>query len=436
MNELTLIGIIGIILLLILFILEFEIGFALALVGFAGFAYVVSFEAACSMLVTDVYKSFFSYGYAVVPFFILMGQIMSSAGVSKKLYRTAYTFVGHIPGGLAIATVGAATIFKAICGSSIAVSAAFASVAAPEMDKYQYDKRLSSGTVATVGTLGVLLPPSLVLIILAISIQESIGKMFIAGIVPGLMIALSYALSIYIHCKIKPQYGPKGERSTWKERLRSVPAIIAPLIIFLVVIGGIFAGFFTPSEAGAVGAVTVLIYSLIAEGLTLNNLKKALVDTLGTSCMVIILIAGAMIFGRFFAVTKISFFLADWVGGLPLSPKIIMVAIALIYLIGGSFIEDMAFLMLATPIFYPVVMKLGFDPIWFIIFICIVLMIGGVLPPMAMGVFVVSNITKVPLNQVYKGIYPLLIGVVLVGALILFFPDIVLFLPRMVSGGG
>jgi C4-dicarboxylate transporter, DctM subunit len=434
MNDPTLIGIAGVILLLVLFFLEFEIGFALAFVGFFGFAYLVSFEAAATMLVNDIYKSFFNYGLTVVPLFVLMGQIMTNAGVSTKLFRSADKFVGHIPGGLGIATVGAATLFKAICGSSIATSATFAGVAIPEMDKHHYSKSLSTGIVATVGTLGILLPPSIVLIILGLTIQESIGRLFLAGIVPGLMVAVSYVLIIYTQCKLKPDYGPRGKKSSWKERIMSLSDVIAVLAIFVIVMGGIFGGIFTPSEAGAVGTVCVFIYAVAREGLGLQGMKKAISDTLGTTCMVVLLIAGAMIFGRFFAATKISFQLANWIGTIPVNRNIIVLIIALIYLIGGSFIEDMAFLIMATPIFYPVIVKLGFDPTWFVIFICVVLMIGVVIPPMAMNVFVVSNLAKVPTGTVYKGVYPLLIGLTVVGALIMIFPQIPLILPKMFGG--
>jgi tripartite ATP-independent transporter DctM subunit len=359
---------------------------------------------------------------------------MTNAGVSSKLFKSADKFMGHIPGGLGMATVGAATIFKAICGSSIATSATFAGVAIPEMDKHHYNKSLSTGIVATVGTLGILLPPSIVLIILGLTIQESIGRLFLAGIIPGLMVAFSYALIIYIQCKIKPEYGPPGKKSSWKERFISLFDVIAAIVIFLIVMGGIFGGIFTPSEAGAVGTVTVFIYTAVREGLSFKALKKAISDTLGTTCMVVVLIAGATIFGRFFAATKISFAMADWVGAIPLDRHFILLIIALIYIVGGSFIEDMAFLIMATPIFYPVILKLGFDPTWFVIFICIVLMIGVVIPPMAMNVFVVSNLAKVPTQTVYKGVYPLLIGLIVVGTLIMIFPQITLFLPGILSG--
>ena len=422
-------GIIGLFLVLALFFTGIELGFAMALVGFIGFSYVVSMKAALNLLAKDVFDVFSSYGFTVIPLFIFMGQIAFNAGIAKRLYETAFKFVGHIPGGLAMATVGGATAFKAICGSSPATAATFASIAVPEMDRYGYSKKLSTGIVATVGTLGILMPPSVTLIVFGIITEQSIGKLFLAGLIPGLIIAFFFILIIYGWCKINPSLGPKGQKSTWRERIASIPEVVWVGIIFLLVIGGLMEGFFTPTEAGSVGTFAVLLLSLLKRDLPFKGFVKSAGESLRTACMVLMLIAGSTILGHFLAVTKIPMMAADWIIQLKLDRDLTMVIIALIYLLGGSFIDDLAFMILATPIFYPVIIKLGFDPIWFGMIIGITVMIGVVIPPVAINVFVVKNITKVPFAVIYRGVYPFLISLVVCAFLLFLFPQIALFLP-------
>ncbi len=430
MNEVV-VGLLGLATLLLLFLTGIELGFAMALVGFVGFSIIVSSQAAMNLLAKDIFDVFSSYGFTVIPLFIFMGQIAFNAGIAKRLYNASYKFIGHIPGGMAMATVVGATAFKAICGSSPATAATFASIAVPEMDRYGYDKRLSTGIVASVGTLGVLMPPSVTLVVFGIITGLSIGKLFLAGLIPGLMIACFFILTIYGWCKINPSLGPHGERSTWKERFLSLPEIGLVVFIFLMMIVGLMKGFFTPTEAGSVGTGLVLLLSLARRDLDLKGFVKSVAESLRTACMVLMLIAGSTVLGHFLAVTKIPMIAADWVAGLPLDRHIIMMIISMIYLIGGSFIDDLAFMILATPIFYPVIMKLGFDPIWFGIIIAITVMIGVVIPPVAMNVFVVKNITKTPFNVIYKGVYPFLISLVLCAALLFLFPQLALFLPNL-----
>ncbi len=429
MNEVAA-GIMGLLLVLALFFTGIELGFAMALVGFLGFAYVVSVKAALNLIAKDIFDVFSSYGFTVIPLFIFMGQIAFNAGIAKRLYDTAYKFIGHIPGGLAMATVGGATAFKAICGSSPATAATFASVAVPEMDRYGYSKKLSTGIVATVGTLGILMPPSVTLIVFGIITEQSIGKLFLAGLIPGLIIASFFVLIIYGWCKINPSLGPKGDRSSWRERAASLPELLWVGVIFLLVIGGLMKGFFTPTEAGSVGTFAVLLMALVKKELTWKGFLKSAGESLRTACMVLMLIAGSTILGHFLAVTKIPMIAADWIIQLSLHRDLTMILIALIYLAGGSFIDDLAFMILATPIFYPVIIKLGYDPIWFGMMISITVMIGVVIPPVAINVFVVKNITKVPLGVIYKGIYPFLISLVVCAALLFYFPQLALFLPQ------
>jgi tripartite ATP-independent transporter DctM subunit len=430
MNEIT-VGIIALVLLLLLFATGIELAFAMAIVGFAGFAYLKGIPCAMNLIGRDIFDVITNYGYTVFPLFILMGQIGFNAGIAVRLYNSAHKFIGHIPGGLAMATVLGATGFKAICGSSAATSATFASVAVPEMDRYGYDRRLSTGIVATVGTLGVIIPPSVVLIIYGILTEQSIGQLFLAGMIPGLIIALFFMGIIYGWAKIDPKVAPMSEKSTWKERIRSLPEVTWILLVFIIVVGGIMRGFFTPSEAGAVGTFAVLVLAVAKRDINVKGYFRSLTEALSTAGMLLMLIAGSTILGHFIAITNIPQFVADWLVALPLNRYIIIILICLVYEIGGSFIDDMAFMILATPIFYPAVIKLGFDPIWFGITIGVVIMIGVVIPPVAICVFVVKNITKEPMGRIYKGVAPFLISLVVVWGLMLLFPQLALWLPSL-----
>jgi len=430
MSDVT-IGILGLSTVLLLFLTGIELAFAMALVGFIGFSYLVSFKAGVNLLAKDFFDVFTSYGFTVIPLFVLMGQIAFNAGVAKKLYDAAYRFIGHIPGGLAMATVDGATVFKAICGSSPATAATFASVAVPEMDRYNYDKKLSTGTVATVGTLGILIPPSVTLIVFGIITEQSIGKLFLAGIVPGLMIAFFFILTIYIWCRMNPALGPKGERSTWKQRIAALPEVLWVVGVFLLVIGGLIYGFFTPTEAGSVGTFAVLLLSVFKRDIGFKGYIKSVIESLRTACMVLMLIAGSAVLGHFLTRTRIPMIAADWIISLPLSPDVIMIIISVVYLIGGSFIDDLAFMILATPIFYPAIIKLGYDPIWFGMIIAITVMVGVVIPPVAINVFVVRAITKQPFSVIYSGVYPFLISLIVCAVLLFIFPPIATFLPSV-----
>jgi tripartite ATP-independent transporter DctM subunit len=407
------------------------IGISMVLAGFIGFAVIVNVQAALSLVAQDIYNTFSSYGFTVIPLFVFMGQIAASAGMARDLYNAAYKFIGHISGGLAIGTVLAGTAFKAVCGSSNATAATFATVAVPEMDRYNYDRKLSCGTVATVGTLGAILPPSVAMIIYGLITETSIGKLFLAGIIPGLMIAFSFIITLLFWCKINPRLGPKGEKSTWKERLASLFPVLWVIAIFFLVVGGLMMGLFTPTEAGSVGALAVLILSVVKRDMNLEGFIKSTMESVHIACMILILIAGATILGHFFAVTKIPYVTADWLGAFQVNRNIIMIIIILIYLIGGSLIEDLAFFILITPIFLPIILRLGYDPVWFGVIANVTCMIGVIIPPMAVTVFVVSGITKVPIGTVYKGVYPFIFGMSICLLIFLFFPQISLWLPNL-----
>ena len=428
MDEIT-IGIIAVVILLGLFLTGLELAFAMALIGVAGYAYVVGPQQALAMLAHDFYDSLESYGLTVVPLFVLMGQIAFNAGIAKRLYDSAHKFLGHIPGGLAMATVAGATVFKAISGSIVATSATFASVAVPEMERYNYSKKLSTGIVATVGTLGVLIPPSVTLILLGLITQQSIGKLFMAGIIPGLMISFFFGLVIFGWARINPAIGPKSEKYAWPARVKTLPDVMWPILIFFVIIGGLMNGFFTPTEAGSIGTFAVFVLCIVKGDIKFHGIRQSIKEALRTSCMVLVIVAASTVLGHFIAVTNIPNAVAEWVVTLPLHRHIIMSLIFIIYLIGGSFIDDLAFMIMATPIFYPAIVNMNYDPIWACIMISLTVCVGSVIPPVAMCVFVVKNITKVPMNIIYQGVYPFLISLILCVVLLFIFPQLTLYLP-------
>jgi len=430
MNEIS-VGIIGLFVLLLLFATGIELGFGMAFIGFIGFIYINGFDAAVQVVARDTYEVITNYGYTVFPLFILMGQIGFNAGIAVRLYDAANRFVGHVPGGLAIATVAAASAFKAICGSATATTATFASVSIPEMDKYGYDRRLSTGIVAIVGTLGCIIPPSVVLILYGLITEQSIGRLFLAGIIPGAIIAIFFVSIIYIWAKINPKLAPLSEKSSWKKRVESLPEVGWILIVFVLIIGGIMNGFFTPTEAGGIGTFAVILLAIYKRSLTFKAYVKSLREALSTAVMILMLLVGSMILGHFITITTIPMKIADIVVSLDMNRYIILFLICIVYQLGGSFIDDLAFMVLATPIFYPAVLKLGFDPIWFGIIVGVVVMIGVVIPPVAVCVFVVKSITREPIGLIYKGVAPFLISIIIVWGLLMLFPELALWLPSI-----
>jgi len=425
----TVVGILGMLLLLAFFMTGIELGIAMAVIGLLGYSFVVSTKAGLSMVAQDVYDTFSTYGFTVIPVFILMGQLAFNGGIARKLYASAHRLIGHVPGGLAMATTVGAAAFGSVTGATTAAAATFSGVGIPEMDRYHYRRVLSTGIVASAGCLGCLIPPSVPLIIYGIITEQSIGKLFLASIIPGILAALCFMVIIYGWSRIDPSLAPRAERSSWRERIISLKGVVGVLVIFLVVMGGLLEGFFTPTEAGSVGALAVAVLAFLSRDMNLSGLSKSLRESLLTAAMVLLLIAGSTIFGHFITVTKIPMIAADWITNLPLHAHLIMILIGFIYLLGGSFIDDLAFMILATPIFYPVAVKLGYDLIWFGIFVQLTIMIGVIIPPVAVNVFVVRNITKESLITIYRGVTPFLLGLVFVIFLLFLFPQIALFIP-------
>jgi C4-dicarboxylate transporter DctM subunit len=425
-------GILGIVLLVLLFLLKMPVAFAMALIGFVGFAYLTTPKAALGLLGRDIFESFSSYPLSVIPMFILMGTFAFASGISRRLYRTAYAWVGQFRGGLTIATVFACAGFGAICGSSTATAATMGQIALPEMKKYKYDDTLATGTVAAAGTLGILIPPSTVLIVYGIMTEESIGKLFVAGILPGIILSIFFAATVALLCWRKPSIGPPGPPTDWKEKLRGTTGITPALILFLLAIGGLFFGWFSPTQAGAIGAGGALLIGLVRGQLTWRAFFDAGKEGLRTSCMVIFIITGATVFGHFMAVSRIPFVLAEWLGGLPIHPMAVMGVIVFIYFIGGFFMDSMALIVLTIPIFYPLVIKLGFDPIWFGVIIVLVGEMGVITPPVGVNVFVIKGIAPdVPLEKVFIGIFPFLGALIILTIILMFFPQIALILPNL-----
>ena len=424
MSELQ-IGLLGIAFLFLLLASSMPVAFAMTLVGLIGFAVVVNVPAALQVLATDYYDIFSSYGLTVIPLFVFMGQVAFHTGISKKLFDSAHCWFGWLRGGLAMATVGACTAFGAICGSGPATAATMAAVALPEMKRYKYDPGFAAGTVAAGGSIGMMIPPSVVFIVYGVMTEQSIGKLFIAGIVPGLLVSALFMATIWLMCKFRPGLAPPVAAVSWRERFRSLGGVVEILLLFALVMGGMFAGWFTPTEAAAIGAAGSVAIAVAARKCSFRMLATALGETLRTSCMVMVIVAGATVFGHFLQVTNVPMELAAWLAGLPLPAAAIMLLIILFYLVAGAFLDALALVLLTIPIFYPVVMNLGFDPIWFGVMIVLVTQMGVISPPVGVNVYVVSGMDRsVSLQSVFKGAMPFLAALVLAALVLLAFPAI------------
>ncbi|MBP1698462.1 MAG: TRAP-type C4-dicarboxylate transport system, DctM subunit [Deltaproteobacteria bacterium] len=426
------VGLVGIVLLVALFLIRVPVAFSMTIVGLAGFAYLSGIESALSLLAQDIFETFSSQPLSVIPTFILMGSFAFASGISQRLYFAGYTWVGHLRGGLTLATVLACSGFAAICGSTAATAATMGKIALPEMKKYNYDQSFATGTVASAGTLGILIPPSTVFIVYGIMTEESIGKLFVAGIIPGAILTVLFMLTVVVLCLHNPKLGPAGPVTTWRQKFIALSGIIEAVILFALAIGGLFLGWFSPTQAGGIGAFGALVIGLFRGGFNLKVTLDATRDGLRTSCMVLFIIAGATVFGHFMAISNIPFKLADWVGNLPIPPMAIMGVIIFLYFIGGFFMDSMAMIVVSLPIFFPIVKKFGFDPIWFGVIIVIIAEMGVITPPVGVNVFVIKGIAPdVPLNDIFKGIFPFLVGLFILTFLLMAFPWIATWLPSL-----
>ncbi len=427
-------GIIGIIIFLLLLATKIPIALAMTMVGLAGFACLVSPAAAFHMTAAEIYNVFSSYSLSVIPMFIWMGFLAYYSGLGSSLYHLAYKFLGHFPGGLAVATQVTCALFGAVCGSNTATAATIGTIALPEMRKYRYNDSLSTASVAAGGALGVLIPPSIIFIVYGIATEQSISRLFLAGILPGLLLMTLYIITIYLLASRRPELGPPGPKTPWRERLAALRSgLLEVLIIFTISLWGLVAGWFTPTEAGAVGAASVLLVALVERRINWERFVKSLADTTRTVAMIMLLVAGATVFGRFIAVSRLPFALAEWAGSLPLPPFLILTIVFLIYLCLGCFIDALALILLTVPIFFPLVVEvLGYDPIWFGVIIVLVVAMGIITPPVGMNVYIIKGVAKdIPLEVIFKGVWPFVAALTVCFFLLALFPQIATFLPSL-----
>jgi C4-dicarboxylate transporter DctM subunit len=427
MSHGAMIGVMGIVvLLLVLFLLGTPVGFAMALVGFAGYCYIVSVPAALSMVGNEFWAAFSSYGMTVIPLFVFMGQIAFYTGVSRKLFDAAYAWVGHIRGGLAAASVLACAAFATICGSNTATAATMATVALPEMKKYGYHPLLSVGSVAAGSTLGVVIPPSVVLIVIGLYANQSIAKLFYGGFSAGIVLTVMMVATVWVLCKIHPEWGPAGVKATWRQRFAALPGAFEMVLLFLLVIVGLYLGWFTPSEAGAIGSFFAIVIALFQGKMNWKVLSSAIKDTMNATSMVLMIVAGAFIFGKFLTVTRMPFELADWVAGLPVAPVVILMVVFVIYMIGGMIMDALALLIITIPIFFPLAEKLGYDPLWFGVVLTVITTMGAITPPVAATMYVVAGVAKdVPMKTVFKAMFLFVPSYLVSVGLYMAFPQII-----------
>ncbi|OPY79895.1 MAG: Sialic acid TRAP transporter permease protein SiaT [Syntrophorhabdus sp. PtaU1.Bin058] len=424
-------GVVGILLFVVLILFgRMKIGLALTLVGFLGYSIIVTPEAGFSLLGRRVYSTISDYGLAVVPLFILMGELNFYSGLSSKLYDAAYKLCGKIPGGLAISTIFGCSFFAAICGSGPATAAAMGTVALPEMKKYRYDRKFATGCVASGGTLGILIPPSLSFIMYGIMAEQSIGKLFIAGILPGILLAVLFCTYVYVYAKFNPVKVPTvAYKIVFKEKIVSVLRIWDSILLLGFVLGGLYIGLFTPTEAGALGVFGSLAIAVIKKSITPARLISALEDTLNISGMIFIIIIGAIIFSNFLAVTKISLAMGDLASRL--NPYMLLAFISLTAFIAGCIMDAPGMIALLTPVFLPAIEKSGFDPIWFGVMITLLAQMGLVTPPVGLNVYAVAGIEKdTRLNEIFAGAIPFIAAMLLCMIIMAIFPQIALFLPN------
>lgn len=427
-------GIIGIIALLVLFLLRVPVSVSLIIVGTWGLGMIRGWDSALIQLGTTPFSTASSYSLSVIPLFILMGMFLSYSGFGHDLYRAVDAWIGHVRGGLAITTIGTSALFSAISGSVNATTATMARIALPEMKKYRYDDELSTSCVAAGGTLGILIPPSVILVLYGILTMEPIGKLLIAGLVPGILQMLLFMLAVYLMVLKNPSLAPVTEKKPFKEKIVSLNSVWPFILLFAISVGGIYFGFFTPTEAGGIGAFGAFLLAVLTRRLSWEDFKKSLNGTTRLTAMIFFILIGADIFSKFLALSKIPVAVTKFVSNLDLSPMAIMVFILFVYFILGMFLEGIAIYVLTLPVVYPLVTMLGFDGIWFGVVMIFVMNMGLLTPPLGLSVYIISGVAKdVPIQRIFKGVIPMLITIIICLALIVIFPEIVTFLPDMMK---
>jgi len=424
------VAVIGFLVLFILMLLRVPVGMAMGLVGVTGYAYIAGPGPALKLIGQSSMRTVTDYTFGVIPMFMLMGAFVSVSGVSKELFRAANAFIGHMRGGLGVATVLACGGFAAICGSSVATAATFSSVAYPEMRRFGYPQSFSTGVIAAGGTLGAMLPPSTVLAVYAILTQQDIGKLFMAGIVPGLLAMLLYVFTIMIIVRLRPDWLPRGDKKSWPDRFRGLKDVWAPLVLFIFVIGGLYGGFFTPTEAGGVGASGAFLLGVLRGKLDRVAIRSALLSATRTSAAVFTVLIGALLFGYFLTITQVPQKLMEMLTGMGVGRYGILAMIMVMYLVLGCLMDAMAMIILTVPIIFPVIVQLGFDPIWFGVIIVMTVELGLIHPPVGMNVFVIKSVVKdVSFTTIFKGVIPFVVTDLIRLVILICFPIIALWLP-------
>ncbi|WP_375596497.1 TRAP transporter large permease [Algihabitans albus] len=427
-------ALVGFLLVFVLLLFGTPVAFGMIIVGVLGFAWVVGWFPGLAMLGQIAYETSLSASLSVLPLFILMGNFVSRAGLSRELYDCANAFIGHRRGGLAMATVLACGGFAAVSGSSMATSATMAQVSVPEMRKHGYADSLAAGSIAAGGTLGILIPPSVILVLYGIITATDIGSLFIAGIVPGVIGLLLYLAAVRTITWINPEMGPPGPRADWPQRLRALSRIWGILVLFLVIMGGMYLGVFTPTEAAGVGAGGAFLFVLARRAMTWRVLLETLIQTARTTSMMFILLIGAIVFSNFINVAGLPRELSNWVLSFEASPMLVMLCILGIYLVLGCLLESLSMMLLTVPIFFPIVQSLGFDPIWFGIIVVVVIEISLITPPIGLNVFVMKvALPDVPTTTIFRGVSTFIVADILRLALLLLFPALVLFAPNLMG---
>ena len=423
-------AVIGFLVLFGLMLLRVPVGMAMGLVGVTGYAYIAGPGPALKLIGQSSMRTVTDYTFGVIPMFMLMGAFVSVSGVSRELFRAANAFIGHMRGGLGVATVLACGGFAAICGSSVATAATFSSVAYPEMRRFGYPQSFSTGVIAAGGTLGAMLPPSTVLAVYAILTQQDIGKLFMAGIVPGLLAMLLYVVTIMIIVRVRPDWLPRGEKKSWPERFMGLKDVWAPLVLFVFVIGGLYGGFFTPTEAGGVGASGAFLLGVLRGKLDRAGIRTALLSATRTSAAVFTVLIGALLFGYFLTITQVPQKLTEMLTGMGVGRYGVLAMIMVMYLILGCLMDAMAMIILTVPIIFPVIVQLGFDPIWFGVIIVMTVELGLIHPPVGMNVFVIKSVVKdVSFTTIFKGVIPFVVTDLIRLVILISFPIIALWLP-------
>ncbi len=427
-------GLVGLTAIMVIAFLRLPISFAMGLVGVVGYAYMRDWNwaVAFAMTQTKIYETGRNYTLSVVPLFILMGNFVTRAGMSQELFRAAYAFIGHLRGGLAMATIWASAGFGGICGSSIATTATFAKVAYPSMKRFGYSDRLAAGVIAGGGTLGIMIPPSTIMVIYGVFTETNIGKLFAAGIVPGIVGAILLCLAVQYMTWRDPASGPPGERSSWRERGLALRDVWAVAALFLFVMGGIYGGLFTATEGAGMGAFGAMIFALWRRALTWRTLYAALLESARTTAMLFMILIGALMFAEFVNITTMPSDLKAFVTRFELSPITVVVAISAIYVVLGTAMEELSMVLLTMPVFFPVIMHLGFDPVWFGIIIVCVVEIGLISPPVGMNMFVLKTLLpEVSTATVFSGVMPFMWADVVRLAILIAFPWLSLWLPSL-----